>query len=172
MVSVHHPGSTPSRRGLLLGVPGQAQACSVGGAGGCRQKVSWPRPWATSSSIPDTSCPASIPATSSRTWSFWTTWDSTGSLPQRSACLYELILNRHRAFSFVITSNRALPHPNRYSTKVVASTKMLPKTREAATWAEASPRWRSRKLRRRSGTGVNGGDKVDRAGGRLLSIGD
>ena len=29
----------------------------------------------------------------------------------------------------------ALPHPKRYSTKVVASTKMLPKTREAATWA-------------------------------------
>ena len=28
----------------------------------------------------------------------------------------------------------ALPHPNRYSTRVVASTKMLPKTREAATW--------------------------------------
>ena len=40
----------------------------------------------------------------------------------------------------------ALPHPNRYSTKVVASAKMLPKTREAATWAEASARWRSRNL--------------------------
>ena len=41
-------------------------------------------------------------------WSLWTTWDSTGSLPQRSTCLYELILNRHRASSFVITSNRAV----------------------------------------------------------------
>ena len=29
----------------------------------------------------------------------------------------------------------ALPHPNRYSTKVVASTKMLPKTREAPRWS-------------------------------------
>ncbi len=48
-----------------------------------------------------------------------------------------------------------LPHPNRYSTKVVASNKMLPKTREAATWAEASARWRSRNLWRRSGTGTN-----------------
>ena len=28
----------------------------------------------------------------------------------------------------------SLPHPNRYSTKVVASNKILPKTREAATW--------------------------------------
>ena len=28
--------------------------------------------------------------------------------PQRPACLYKLILNRHRAFSFVITSNRAV----------------------------------------------------------------
>ena len=49
----------------------------------------------------------------------------------------------------------ALPHPNRYSTKVVASAKMLPKTREAATWAEASPRWRSRNLWRQSGTGTD-----------------
>ena len=37
----------------------------------------------------------------------------------------------------------------------IASTKMLPKTREAATWAEASARWRSRNLWRRSGTGTN-----------------
>ena len=33
----------------------------------------------------------------------------------------------------------ALPHPNRYSTKVVASTKMLPITREAATTPVAPP---------------------------------
>ena len=50
------------------------------------------------------------------------------------------------------TNGGALPQSNRYSTRVVASTKMLPKTREAATWAEASPRWRSRNLWRRSGT--------------------
>ena len=53
------------------------------------------------------------------------------------------------------TSAGALPHPNRYSTKVVASTKMLPKTREAATWGEASARWRSRNLWQRSGTDTN-----------------
>ena len=47
---------------------------------------------------------------------------------------------------------RALPHTNRYSTKVVASTKMLPKIRETATWAEASARWRSRYLWPLSGT--------------------
>ena len=49
----------------------------------------------------------------------------------------------------------ALPHPKRYSTDVVASIKMLPKIREAATWAEAFPRWRSRNLWRLSGTGTN-----------------
>ena len=32
---------------------------------------------------------------------------------------------------------------------------MLPKTREAATWAEASARWRSRNLWRQSGTGTD-----------------
>ena len=31
-----------------------------------------------------------------------------GPIAQQSADLYELILNRHRAFSFVITSNRAV----------------------------------------------------------------
>ena len=36
----------------------------------------------------------------------------------------------------VINDNNALPHPNRYSTKVVASAKMLPEIREAATWTK------------------------------------
>ena len=37
----------------------------------------------------------------------------------------------------------ALLHPNRHSTKVVASTKMLPKRREAASGVEKSARWRN-----------------------------
>ena len=43
---------------------------------------------------------------------------------------------------------------------------MLPKTREAATWAEASARWRSRNLWRRSGTGTNRHPR--RTKGRIL----
>ena len=52
-------------------------------------------------------------------------------------------------------SCRALPHPNRDSTKVVASTKVLPNTRQAAIWAEASARWRIRNLWRRSGAATD-----------------
>ena len=43
----------------------------------------------------------------------------------------------HRTWCLASTTSAGtLPHPNGYSTKVVASTKMLPKTREAATWAQ------------------------------------
>ena len=59
----------------------------------------------------------------------------------------------------------ALPHPNLYSTRVVASTKMLPKTREAATWGEASARWRDGNLWQRSGTDI--GDHPRRAKGEF-----
>ena len=50
----------------------------------------------------------------------------------------------------------SMDRKGRYNDNIrIASTKMLPKTREAATWAEASARWRSRNLWRRSGTGTN-----------------
>ena len=42
------------------------------------------------------------------------------------------------------TSAGALPHPNRYPTQVVSSSKMLPKIGEATAWEEASAGWRSR----------------------------
>ena len=90
--------------------------------------------------------------------------DDLGYLPQGAAeseVLFTLMAERYERRAIGITSNLvfsqwdALPHPNRYSTKVVASAKMLPKTREAATWAEASARWRSRNLWRQSGTGTD-----------------
>ena len=89
----------------------------------------WPRPWATPPSAPDTPSASATPTTSSRPWhrpgwttpwtapsgpsshricSSSTTWASTASPPNSPPNLYDLILNRHRSSSFVITSNRAV----------------------------------------------------------------
>ena len=50
------------------------------------------------------------------------------------------------------TSPGALLHPNRYSTKVVASINVLTKRRETTTWVEESARWRNRNSGPGSGT--------------------
>ena len=54
-----------------------------------------------------TLCSAASAHSSLRTCSSSTTWACIATA-QQSADLYDLILNRHRASSFVITSNRAV----------------------------------------------------------------
>ena len=70
-------------------------------------------------------------------------------VPPQQTRQFRSFTNRHGVLPKV---RGASPHTTRYSTKVVASNKMPPNTRRPASWAEASAKWRSKNLWRRSGT--------------------
>ena len=129
LVGVNYPGPPPA------GPPSSPWSFSTGTSMSCwwappvSARASSPKPWATPPSAPDTPCASATPTfffkaltqarvdnSVDRAFRSFLTPDLLilddlglhGLTAQQSADLYELILNRHRASSFIITSNRAV----------------------------------------------------------------